>query len=314
MPVIAFVYLLFVFYKKKSDFSLPEMFFQTPTYVIVFSGIGIVFLGVLNWIVEAYKWKYLLEPHYSLSVAGSTKIVLAGLSLGLLTPKRAGEWFSRAAFVPAQIRWQAILQTFIGSISQLLVTIIFGSCSLILVFFIYSTQNEVLITAYIQYLIPVLLFVGFIIMLVFRSRFLNYIEKKIPGLKSGEIRKSFIGKPFKGALLLSSIRYLIFSLQFVLTLVLFGCSLSVFLILLGVCIVYLFLTLMPLSFIGDTVVRGPVAVFVFTDFFPLLIPHSTASSQSAGVLSATMLIWFINILLPALIGIVASFTLKSQKA
>lgn len=290
------------------------MFFQTPTYVIVFSGIGIVFLGVLNWIVEAYKWKYLLEPHYSLSVAGSTKIVLAGLSLGLLTPKRAGEWFSRAAFVPAQIRWQAILQTFIGSISQLLVTIIFGSCSLILVFFIYSTQNEVLITAYIQYLIPVLLFVGFIIMLVFRSRFLNYIEKKIPGLKSGEIRKSFIGKPFKGALLLSSIRYLIFSLQFVLTLVLFGCSLSVFLILLGVCIVYLFLTLMPLSFIGDTVVRGPVAVFVFTDFFPLLIPHSTASSQSAGVLSATMLIWFINILLPALIGIVASFTLKSQKA
>lgn len=314
MPVIAFVYLLFVFYKKKSDFSLPEMFFQTPTYGIVFSGIGIVFLGVLNWIVEAYKWKYLLEPHYSLSVAGSTKIVLAGLSLGLLTPKRAGEWFSRAAFVPAQIRWQAILQTFIGSISQLLVTIIFGSCSLILVFFIYSTQNEVLITAYIQYLIPVLLVVGFIIMLVFRSRFLNYIEKKIPGLKSGEIRKSFIGKPFKGALLLSSIRYLIFSLQFVLTLVLFGCSLSVFLILLGVCIVYLFLTLMPLSFIGDTVVRGPVAVFVFTDFFPLLIPHSTASSQSAGVLSATMLIWFINILLPALIGIVASFTLKSQKA
>lgn len=314
MPVIAFVYLLFVFNKKKSDFSLPEMFFQVPGYVIVISLIGLVFLGVLSWIVEAYKWKYLLKPHYSLSVAESTKIVLAGLSLGLLTPKRAGEWFSRAAFVPTQIRWQAILQTFIGSISQLLVTIIFGIGSLILVFFVYSKQNEALITDYLQFLLPVLLVIGIIVMLVFRSKFIQFIEKKIPGVEAGEIRKSFTGKSFKGALLLSSIRYLIFSLQFVLTLVLFGCSLSVFLILLGVCIVYLFLTLMPLSFIGDTVVRGPVAVFVFTDFFPLLIPHSIASSQSAGVLSATMLIWFINILLPALIGIIASFTLKLQKA
>lgn len=281
--------------------------------MVVLSIMGIVLLGIANWIVEAYKWKYLLKPYYSLSLRGSTKIVLAGLSLGLLTPKRAGEWFSRAAYVPGNIRWHAILQSFTGSISQLLVTIIFGSCSLLLVYFVYSKQNEDIITNYLQFLIAIFFIVGLIIMFVFKRKLISVIENKIPGIEEGEIRKSFSGKPFKGALLLSSIRYFIFSMQFVLTLMLFGCSLSVILILLGVCIVYLFLTVMPLSFIGDMVVRGPVAVFVFTDFFPLIIPHSTASSQSAGVLSATMLIWFINIFFPALFGIIASYKLKPQR-
>jgi hypothetical protein len=68
-------------------------------------------------------------------------------------------------------------------------------------------------------------------------------------------------------------------------------------------VVLLVLTFIPNSELTEIAVRSSVSVFVFGKF----------TENTAGVLSASVALWFINLVIPAIIGSVTIFYMRISK-
>ncbi|MEJ7737660.1 MAG: lysylphosphatidylglycerol synthase domain-containing protein [Chitinophagaceae bacterium] len=87
----------------------------------------VVFLLMfLNWGVEARKWQVLLQPVERMSIWKAFKATLAGVAFSINTPNRIGEYGGRILYVKEGNRIKAVSLTIVGSISQLIITIILG--------------------------------------------------------------------------------------------------------------------------------------------------------------------------------------------
>jgi hypothetical protein len=85
------------------------------------------FLMIINWGIESYKWRMLIRQTESVSFLRSFQAVLGGLAVSVFTPNRVGEFFGRAFILEKTDPLKAIVLTLVGSFSQLLVTIVFGT-------------------------------------------------------------------------------------------------------------------------------------------------------------------------------------------
>jgi hypothetical protein len=92
------------------------------------------------------------------------------------------------------------------------------------------------------------------------------------------------------ALLLSFLRYIIFSMQFILLLIFFGVDVPILELICGVCAIFLFHTTIPLPPFIDILARGEIGIILW-------------SANELSILSASFFIWIINLLIPALIGL-----------
>ena len=99
-------------------------------------------LMLLNWGIEARKWQLLMRHLQPFSISTAFKSVLAGSSITVLTPNRIGEYGGRILYVKAENRIKAISLTIVGSISQLLITLLMGCLGLL--FFKYFSPSIVL--------------------------------------------------------------------------------------------------------------------------------------------------------------------------
>lgn len=312
-PLLALVYLVFLLNSKGRDL-LESGFWGFASSGFFFTSVVIVLvLGFVNWYLEAGKWKFLLQPYHAVNIHQSLKIVLAGLSLGMLTPRRSGEWLTRSLYIPPAQRWNSVMQSIVGSMSQLMITLIFGLGALIFLFLTAAVQIPQNYSAMLWPSMLSLMAIALLIFVLTRTPLPALVFQKIPQLDMGKIKKAFTGKLFFGALGFSFLRYVVFVAQFVMLLFVFGNQAGVFFTFLGVSIVFLLMSAMPLSFLGDTIVRGPVAVFVFNDFFPHFLPLEITPNHPGAIIAATMLLWFINVLLPALLGVFFGFGLKKNK-
>ena len=100
--------------------------------------------------------------------------------------------------------------------------------------------------------------------------------------------------------LLSTFRYITFSTQFFILLKLFAVDISYFDAIVLSMVMLLAISVIPTITISEIGVRGSVALYLF----------SLVSANAIGILSATFLLWFINLLIPAIIGTFFVFTLK----
>lgn len=87
---------------------------------------------LLNWGIEAYKWKFLVQKINPIKLQRTFKAVWTGVTLGLFTPNRVGEFGGRILYVPRKFRIKAVIVSLIGSFSQNIATIFFGVIGLII--------------------------------------------------------------------------------------------------------------------------------------------------------------------------------------
>jgi len=85
----------------------------------------------INWGIESKKWQLLVHHVETFSFSRAFKSVLSGCSVTMLTPNRVGEYGGRILYVKPANRIKAISLTLVGSISQLLVTMVMGSVGLL---------------------------------------------------------------------------------------------------------------------------------------------------------------------------------------
>jgi len=304
-----------VFYKKnlplilqgiREDFSNPD---------VIWLMCLVVFMMFVNWAIETIKWRYLMAKIERIGFWRSFQAVLTGVTVSSFTPNRIGEYFGRIFILNTASRIEGILITIIGSMSQLLVTILTGSLSLLAFIPIFMTHYWGY-NSYLFYAIGAVV-IGFNALLLgfyLNVSFLATLKEKIlrNGLK--RIRKFFRiftfyhNRELLSVLFYSFLRYIVFSTQFFLLFRIFAVPIPYLDALMLISLIYFVMAVIPTIALTELGIRGSVALYFFGIYFSG--QQEMSETISFGILGASTLLWAINLGIPALVGSVFVFRLK----
>ncbi|HJN06797.1 MAG TPA: lysylphosphatidylglycerol synthase domain-containing protein [Bacteroidales bacterium] len=269
----------------------------------------------LNILLESIKWKYLIDKLETISLFNSIKGVLAGISVSMIMPNRVGDYLGRVFILKKADRLQAVLSTILGSLAQLLTTLNFGLIALIFYYPEYINIYDGLdIWLYIGFILMVIIVIFVMIFAYLNFSFFSIVIKQISGKYYTKIEKYsqvfswYNQKELLNVLALSIIRYVVFSLQFYLLLRFFGINTNYFTSLMLIAVIYILMTIIPTIALTEIGVRGSVSLFVFQHHFEKLGLWN--SEIAIGVVSASSILWLINLIFPAIVGTIFVFSLR----
>ena len=260
----------------------------------------VIFLMLVNWGIEARKWQLLVGHVQQFSFIKALKSVLSGCSITMLTPNRIGEYGGRVLFLDEQHRIKGISLTIVGSISQLLITMIMGCLGLFFLrFFSHNNSNalnvlphfwgDVLI--YFSVTCTLLLFLFYI-----RLGWLVRLMEKVPAfskvVRHITVLDEFAAKQLVQILSLSLLRYAVFVLQYVLLLQVMQVGIEVWLSFWLITVFYLVLAVAPTIGFLEMPIRAKASIELMQLY----------STNILGIQTAALGIWIINLVIPALIG------------
>lgn len=132
---LLFIILAFVIYEKLKSHANRQQMAQLVQQAFSEKNrgylIGLVALMMLNWTIEAAKWRILVSKVQKVSLFTAVKAVLSGLSFSMFVPNGIGEYVGRIFYMQEGNRLRSISVTIVGSISQILVTIVMGFAGLL---------------------------------------------------------------------------------------------------------------------------------------------------------------------------------------
>lgn len=278
----------------KASFASVKILYLALASVLIF----------VNWGLEAWKWKLLVSTVRPLRFLQAYKAVLTGVSFTVTLPNRVGEYIGRMLYQPEGSRLKIISLSIVGSIAQLLVTLFFGVIGLVLL-------KEELLRAYPQ---AVIWFQFLLYGLVFGALFIALVYFKVSAVVSFfsrwlrlhhwlylvESLQKFNASFLLKILLVSSLRYGVFLLQYMAVFALFGVNIGAGVVISVMSVVFLSLAVIPSIALVEVGLRGEVSL--------RLVGLFSANSLGIGLTSVT--IWFINLILPALIGTLFLLNIK----
>lgn len=251
----------------------------------------IIFLALINWNAEAQKFKLLIRSEIRLSNLRAFLTILGGMAISNFTPARSGEYIGRGLLLKKLHPIKVVIATVTGNIAQVMMTYGIGlSCLVGMALwgdygFVWQEFNKVWM------LVMVMVFITLLILYI--KPLLRWLKPRIPKQikKAFKLIKKYDRKLFAKVVAIAFIRYTVFALQFFLLLQLFSnFSLPVYTIAL-IPIAYVMQSVAPVPAISDIGVR----VFVTTLLFGSLLSDN-------AILHAVTCLWFINLILPGLIG------------
>lgn len=303
---VALIVLAFVLIYKKivQNTNLEQLtkklnLFSTSS-VIIMGGL-MVGMMLLNWIIETYKWQYILKPIEKISFITALESVFCGVTWAIFTPNRIGEYGGRVFFLSTRKRILGIVAMAVGSIAQLTVTYVFGlagACWFLSTFFHFDFW-----IIYIAYF-GVAFFVVLLLIFYFNIRWLNTLLCSIAFLRKFNYFFKVLTRYRKRELLriftYSLGRYVIYTFQYYLLLHWLVPEIPLLDTWIMVC-VYLFVqSILPSFNLFDIGLRSITATYFFC-----FITH-----KEVEIIATTAGIWFVNLILPALIG--SLFILKMR--
>jgi hypothetical protein len=295
--------------------SVVVIYFQFKSRVFSFSDIdslleklvtikALLFLGLtillmfLNWSLESYKWKYLLNKVEDVSFFQAVKGVLSGLAIGFITPNRVGEFAGKIAYLKSENRANGAVMSFVGSSAQLLVTIQAGLIAIAASK--YASPVDIFVTpiALVTIVIASLVWFKSNLFLKWISRF-DWLKK---WNKHTDQLATVSEKKMTTVYFISLVRYLVFPLQYFVLLKMLDTTIDFSECLSMTAISYFLLSIVPTYTIAEIGARGSINLLVFSQL-----------NAPFAVLSASLLIWIINLIIPALIGLFLLAKFKISK-
>lgn len=265
----------------KLDWNKFEKLVQKKASVL-----GILFLlsfSVVNRYLEILKWQNLVSFIKPISVGESTKQVLGALTAGIFTPNGLGEYAGKALYFDKTKTKQIVFLNLICNGIQMILTVIFGTIGL-------------LIIGYWKWSLGILGLSIFLFLFSFFSKKITIkgysIEKLLE--KINEISKSI----HKKNIFLAVCRYLVFSHQYYFLFLAFDVDLPYVTMMSTIAVVYFLASSLPSFQFLDFAVKGSVAVFFF----------GKLGVNEWIVVFISTLMWFLNVVLPVVIG--SYFVLK----
>ena len=273
---------------------------------------GVLILMFLNWTLETIKWRFLIRKIEKVPFFKSLVAVLSGITVSIFTPNRIGEYAGRVFVLEKASRWEGVLITMLGSMSQLMVTIIAGSIGF--VFFakkyIFIDQNP---AYYLWGLILIIALLAVLLLLVFLnisvlSKVIYKLPKKFKKIsRYGRIFSFYKKKELFIVLGLSVARYFVFVTQFYILLRFFKVPIPYNDAFLLITIIYLVMAAIPTIALTELGIRGSVSLYFIGLYFTSL---GILCSYDMGIITATTVLWIINLVIPAITGAIFVFRLK----
>jgi hypothetical protein len=275
----------------------------------------ILTMMLINWSLESVKWRLLIGKIEKISFFRAFKAVMTGVSVSLFTPNRTGEYLGRVFILKKGNPVEGILITVIGSFAQIVVTFSVG------LFCLLSFVDHYLRVPYeigeylfnsLVFLVPCLVFV--LILMYFRVGLLaDFVGRFVPEKWNRfriylEVFAKFESRELFKVLMLSVLRYMVFSTQFYLLLRIFGASLPVNEGFILIPVIYLIMAMVPTVALAELGIRGSVSMFVIGLYFSKFGDGS--GNTDLIILAASSILWFINLALPAVLGTFFVFSLK----
>jgi len=285
IKTVIFVFSVYYIIDKIGDASttmtIGDMWRKTQTnyFIIAFC------LVPVNWGIEALKWKYLTKEIEKISFSTAFKAVLSGLSISIFTPNRVGEFAGKVFYLKTTEKVKATLASFIGSSLQFLVTILAGLLAAIVYYNIH--KNTLLLKGLVNanhlsiFLIISLFVITIIAVLIYLKPL--QIKEQLMQYEHKELSYIFI---------LSLLRYIVFSFQYYLVLLLFNIDAGLLNSLLLVAFVFFVNSAIPSFALTEIAVRSATSIYFF----------STVTNDANAIVSSSITLWMINLAIPALIG------------
>ncbi len=203
----------------------------------------------------------------------------------------------------------------IGSFSQLLITIIVGAFCLLFYIPIYFKD----ISFYSNYLYYGIILIVIVIIITLILIFLNVTA--LPSFVSHIIKKRFIHfneyfsvistfSTFEltTVLLLSFLRYCVFSMQFYLFLMAYSVQIPLIHGLMIISVVFLIMTAIPTVTLAELGVRGSVSLYFIGLYFERY--SDLTEMVNLGIISSSSSLWLVNLAIPAILGTLFVYRLR----
>ena len=297
---LLFIWLSWSIYRQiKHQPDLEKAWFQIRESLksISLGNLLAVFLLMLvNWGIEARKWQLVVRKVQRVDFFKAFKAILSGVSFSVSTPNRVGEYFGRILYMDEGNRLKTISLTIVCSISQIIITLVMGVIGLL--FLLPKIESlEIISFPWNKVIIYGTLLVGAVVILFyFRLSMIVKWFHRIPGTKRYiylvEALESLGSKLLLQLLLLSGFRFLIFIVQYYLLFLLFRVDISFTETFLAASISFLVLAVIPSFAIADIGLRSETGLRLFGLF----------SGNGLGILMTSVTVWFINLILPAIVG------------
>ncbi len=251
---------------------------------------GILFLlsfSFFNRYLEILKWQNLAQVIEKISVGKATEQVLSALTASIFTPNGIGEYGAKALYFEKKDAKKVVFLNLICNGIQMILTIVFGTIGL-------------WVLGFGSWVLGIL---GICILLFGIFFFLKKIKIKGYSIhrlleKINEIPKAIHQKNS----FLAICRYLIFSHQYYFLFLAFDVDLPYLTLMATITSVYFLASSLPTFQFLDFAVKGSVAVYFFGNL----------GVNEWIVVFISTLMWFLNVVLPVLIGSYYVFNFKSR--
>ncbi len=262
--------------------NLKNLFYSHFISIHFFEWLILLAFLLLNLVVEAVKWKMVVEATNPIPLSTSLKSVLVGQAFAFFTPNRIGEYAGRTMFLSTGNQLMGLAQMAWTSYAQLLITLVIGVMALFINITLYPGLNMNWLF-WIKWVSPL---IGFIAVLLFfykrkwssKLSFLNVLQ---------------IDNQLKIKLLVwSLVKYAIFMMQYWYVAHLLKMEIAWTILILSLAILFLCLSILPTLSITELVVRGQLLILILTPFY----------SNKVNIVSLSSIIWGINFLIPSIIG------------
>lgn len=277
----------FIYDRLANDKSLDwEKFGQLIEEKATFGTIFILLLfSVANRYFEILKWQNLAKVIKPISISESLKQVLGALTAGIFTPNGLGEYAGKALFFSKNETKKVIFLNLICNGIQMILSVVFGTIGLF-------------VLGYWKWSFAITSLTVFLILLSFFTKKIKIkgysIEKLIQ--KINEIPRAIHRKNN----ILAICRYLVFSHQYYFLFLLFGVDLPYITLISSIAAVYFLASSLPSFQFLDFAVKGSVAIFFF----------GKLGISDWIVVFISTLMWFLNVVLPVIIGSYFVLTFK----
>ncbi len=274
-----------IYYKVLHDVAWNH-FIQTMLLQLkaipVFDWMVLLVLFCLNFLLEAYKWKWVIYTISPISLLKAIESVFIGQAFAFFTPNRVGEFAGRTLFLPTADKLAGMTKMAWTSYAQLLATIVMGCIALGLnVSFYPIIQGPWLVM--VKWVSPL---VGCIALLFF------FYQRNWTGWLSF-LNKVQVATNLKFHLLwLSLVRYLVFLLQYVWVARMLELNIGFLPLIFSVAILFLCISILPTISLTELVVRGQLLLLLLAPF----------SQDPLMIVAVSTFIWSVNFLAPAIIG------------
>ena len=277
--------ILLIYYQIRQFNKAAWSEFHLESTGALILALGLVYLNI--WIAYL-QWKVTLNvvvPNTSLNIR--IQSFFAGIVTGIVTPNMVGNFIGRLYYFERRNRIAIILFTLLSNYAQFLASLVFGWIAILIVGDLYVLPHSE----------SIIFILGFGVILAFLAyffidNFLSRFKKKKYFNSFREILKK--NRTYRSTILgLSLLRFFVFTMQFSLMLYAFGETINVSVVM-AIWQVYLLTMLIPSVFLGKIGVRESVALFVLVNL----------GMNEFAILFSSVIIWGINTLLPALVGLI----------